>query len=276
MFCFTVLNDKKRMVEMVLKPYLGTLPVVQANGEGKEIANAGQKTSIELRVSSKATSSHISPLDLLSCQLIDPNFQHVGCSITFTQPDMATVTYTPTLRGTHHMKITVGNTDIPGSPFSVSVRPSLEMRNMPINAFPGVHGQCVVAVNKNGKIVVSERFRSRISVFTRDGNMITRFGSAGSSKGQFDSPDGVAITTDNYILVADSHNHRIQMFTMEGEFVRSVGEKGTGSLQFDYPSGIAFHLSGLVFIVETKPPYSSAKSLCHSRTYLVVSLLARK
>ena len=247
----TELKEKKRRIgdlHMALRPFLPSL--VQVNGEGRERATAGQMTSIELSV---PISSLPSPLvDQLSCQLTDPNSQHVECSITSTQPGMATVSYTPTLRGAHQLKITVGDTDIPGSPFTVHVLPSLEMRGVPINTITGVHDPWGVAVSESGEVVVSEEGGHYISVFSRNGGKIRKFGSKGSSKGQFNNPNGVAITTDNYILVADKYNHRIQMFTMEGEFARSVGERGHGPLQFICTAGIAVHPSGLVFIVDER------------------------
>ena len=142
----TELKGKKRRIEdleMALRPYLPSQ--VQVNGKGRESAIAGQMTSFELSV---PISSLPSPLvDLLSCQLTDPNSQRVECSITSTQPGMATVSYTPTLRGAHQLKITVGDTDIPGSPFTVHVLPSLEMRGVPINTITGVRISWGVAAN---------------------------------------------------------------------------------------------------------------------------------
>ena len=233
---------KKRVGDM--ETALGYL--VQVNGEGREIATAGQMTSFLLSVSSNLSLPF--PLDQLSCQLTDPNFQHVECSITSTQPGIATVSYTPTLRGAHQLMITVGDTNIPGSPFTVHVLPSLEMRGVPINTITGVHSPWGVAVSERGEVVVSEQHMS-ITVFSREGKNIGQFinRSKGSKKELFNPH---AITTDNHILVADKHNHRIQMFTMEGEFVKSVGQKGNAALQFNHPAGIAVHPTGLVFIVD--------------------------
>ena len=247
----TELKEKKRRLgdlEIALRPFLPSL--VQVNGESRESATTGQMTSFELSVPSRAILSLPSSLftdQLLSCQLTDPNSQHVECSITSTQPGMATVSYTPTLHGAHQLKITVGDTDIPGSPFTVRVLPSLEMRGVPINTITGVSDPWGVALSESGEVfVVSQRIFHYIRVFSREGKVISEFG----SEGQFNGPYGVAITADDYILVADRYNHRIQMFTMEGEFVRLVGERGHGPLQFYCPSGIAIHPSGLVFIVD--------------------------
>ena len=223
--------------------------LVQVNGEGKEIATAGQMTSFELIDSSQANLSLPFSLDQLSCQLTDPNSQHVECSIISNQPGMATVSYTPTLRGAHQLRITVGDVDIPGSPFTVRVLPSLEMRGVPINTITRVRSPWGVAVSENGEILISERKGHCISVFSREGKKIRQFG---SSEGLFDSPSDVAITTDNHILVADTDNNRIQMFTMEGEFVRSVGKYGNGPLQFTYLESIAVHPSGLVFVADDR------------------------
>ena len=48
------------------------------------------------------------------------------------------------------------------------------------------------------EVVVSEYDGNCISVFSREGKKVRKFGSKGSSKGQFNYPHGVAITTDNY------------------------------------------------------------------------------
>ena len=116
--------------------------LIHVNGEGRGSATAGQMTSIELSVPSQATLSLPFLLDKLSYQLTDPNSQHVEC---FTQPGMVTVNYTPTLRGAHHLKITVGDTDIPGSPFTVHVLPSFEV---PINTITGFNRPWGVAVSE--------------------------------------------------------------------------------------------------------------------------------
>ena len=186
----TELKEKKRRVgdlEMALRPFLSSL--VQVHGEGRVIATVGRMSSIQLSVFSLATLSLPFPLDQLSCQLTDPNSQHVECSITSTQPGMATVSYTPTLRGAHQLKITVGDTDLPGSPFTVRVLPTLEMRGVPINTIPRVSNPWGVAVSESGKVVVSERKGHCISVFSREGEKITKFGSKGSRRGQFNDVD---------------------------------------------------------------------------------------
>ena len=128
--------------------------------------------------------------------------------------------------------------------------PSLEAGDRSISTITGLNGPWGVAVSKSGDIVVSEYSNDQISVL-RKGSTITKFGCSGSGMGQFDGPQGVAITNDDHVLVADRYNHRIQMFTMEGEFVRSAGEEGNGPLQFHLPSGIAVGSSGLVFVLDS-------------------------
>ena len=249
----TELKKMKRRVgnleEFVLSRFPSSL--VQVTGEGKELATAGQETYFELSFSSLVSSSLPFPIKHLSCQLTDPHHQQIHCSITSTQPGVCTVKYTPTQRGPHQLRITVRNTDIPGSPFTICVLPSPEMRGVVQHTITGIDSPGDVAVSKSGEVVVSEYKSHRICVYSREGKKIRSFGSEGSSTGQFQYPRGVAITSDNHILIADRCNERIQMFTMEGSFVKSVGQKGQEPLQFYYPSGIAVHPSGRVFVAES-------------------------
>ena len=249
----TELKEMRRRVgdleEFVLSHFPSSL--VQVTGEGKEFAAVGKETYFELSLSSHITSSLFFPIKLLSCQLTDPHHQHIHCSITSTQPGVCTVKYTPTLGGPHQLTITIRDTEIPGSLFTVGVLPSPELRSVVQHSITGVNRPYGVAVSKSGEVVVSEYHSHCISVYSRTGEKIRSFGFKGSSTGQFQHPRSVAITSDNYIFIADTKNHRIQMFTMEGRFVKSVGLKGLEPLQFKYPSGIAVHPSGRVFIADS-------------------------
>ena len=238
-----------QLMEFVLTQFPSSL--VQVTGKGKELATVGKKTSIELSLQSETALSIPFLLEQISCQLTDPQHRYVPCSITFTQPGVCTVMYTPTLSGLHQLRITIRDNNIPGSPYTVCVLPSPEMRGVVQHTITGVNKPYGVAVSKSGEVVVSEHSRHCISVYSRDGKKIRSFGSKGSGIGQFKYPHGVAISSDNCIIVADEINHRIQMFTMEGKFLKSVGQHGNKPLQFNQPSGVAVHSSGKVFVTES-------------------------
>lgn len=46
------------------------------------------------------------------------------------------------------------------------------------------------------------------------------FGSRGRNKGQFESPESVAVDDEGFIVVGDSGNGRVQVFHPNGRFVR--------------------------------------------------------
>ena len=250
------LKEMRRRVkdlEELLSVYF-PLSQVQVTRESKEVAFLGQETTMHLRISSQNKLSLPFPIEQLSCQLTNSKSQRVPCHITHTQPGVYTLTFTPILLGPHQLKITIRDTDIPGSPFTIQVLSSAKMRMVPKNrgvvqgTIHGVHRPYGVAVSNSGEVVVSDNLHHRISVYSRGGRS---FGSEGSYDRQFQYPRGVAITSDNHIIIADSGNHRIQMFTMEGRFVKSVGQWGKGQLQFNHPSGIAVHPSGSVFVADS-------------------------
>ena len=246
-------RDPEELVNVRHLPFL-----VQVTGKGKEVAALGQETTIQLSISSQDTLSLSAfPIEQLSFQLTNPKSQRVPCYITHTQPGVYTLTFTPILLGPHQLKITIADTDIPGSPFTIRVlSSSAMMRMVPVNrgmmwgTIQGVQGPYGVAVSNSGEVVLSDCWNHRISVYSREGEYIRSFGSEGASMEQLYSPSGVAITSENHILIADENNNRIQMLTMECRFVKSVGQKGKGQLQFNHPSGIAVHSTGKVFVAE--------------------------
>ena len=143
--------------------------LIQVTGNSGQVVTAGNKTSIELCTSSQTSTPIPFPIKQLSCQLTDPQHQRVPCSV-------CTVTYTPTLRGRHQLRITINETDIPGSPFTLHVLPSPEMRGVVQRTITGVSKPCDVAVSKSGEVVVYES-SSCCSVYNREGEKLWSFAS---------------------------------------------------------------------------------------------------
>ena len=51
---------------------------------------------------------------------------------------------------------------------------------------------------------------------------VLQFGTTGTSAGQFDAPEGIALDTSGNIYVADYSNNRIQKFDSSGNFLRYI------------------------------------------------------
>ena len=56
------------------------------------------------------------------------------------------------------------------------------------------------------------RVYHRIQVFELDGKFVGKFGTKGSTLGEFDEPRSVAVLSNDQIVVSDSKNNRIQIF----------------------------------------------------------------
>ena len=202
---------------------------------------AGRKVTATLSLHTKLGS----PLPSLpfTCHLIGPakTSQTIVCDIEETGVGKYSVSFTPSARGKHQVKIQVGGIDIGGSPFSLHVRPSPEMRGKPVKIISGFIGPWGIAIDKNEQLIVAENGNHCITVYDKEGKKVRSLGSEGKKEGQFKFPRGVAVTNDSHILVTD--NHRLQKLTPQGQCVMSVGssEPGSGPLQLNTPNSIAIH-----------------------------------
>jgi hypothetical protein len=133
----------------------------------------------------------------------------------------------------------------------------------------------------------------RIQEFTKQGQFITKWGTAGSDNGQFIDPFGIAFDSSGNVYVADQVNQRIQKFTSDGTFIKSWGistnptsiaidskdnvyitvqfshliakytsdgtfikswgSQGTDNGQFEYPRGIAIDSNDNVYVSDLIP-----------------------
>ncbi|MGH7289731.1 MAG: flippase activity-associated protein Agl23, partial [Myxococcota bacterium] len=77
------------------------------------------------------------------------------------------------------------------------------------------------------------------------------WGQAGSGRGEFNEPRGLATDASGNLYVADTKNHRIQKFSPTGEVLAMWGEQGSGPGQFKDPHGIAVGPDGSVVVADT-------------------------
>ena len=99
--------------------------------------------------------------------------------------------------------------------------------------------ECIVI--NNDEIIICDKRNHRIQVYKLDGTFLRQWGSFGRGIGQFEYPDGLAISTDmNEIFVCDMLNNRIQVFRLnDNSFVRMFNSNS--------PTGIAI-CGNLVFV----------------------------
>ena len=60
--------------------------------------------------------------------------------------------------------------------------------------------------------MICDRANHRVQVFELSGKFVTKFGSKGSGRGEFNYPVSTASLSDARIVVSDKKNHRIQIF----------------------------------------------------------------
>ena len=219
----------------------------------KNACCVGKKSTITLNLQTQDGYPFSVPLSLISCELSSADdSQLISCDINETQSGNYDISFTPCTRGKHQLAIRLGGVNMPGSPFTLHIIPSPEMRGKPVNNISGFNGPHGVVITKNEETVVAEKDSHCITILNKEGKKVKSFGTNGTKEGQFTNPRGVAISHDGHILVTDEH--RLQKLTFEGDCVKSVGSSktGNGRLQFNGPIGITVHpTTGQIFIADT-------------------------
>ena len=92
-----------------------------------------------------------------------------------------------------------------------------------------------VALDSQGNAYVADEWLNRISVFTKDGDWIGKWGTPGAGDGEINRPSGLAFGADDNLYMVDSRNNRIQVFTKEGKFLFKWGSSGSGDGELNIP-----------------------------------------
>ena len=83
-----------------------------------------------------------------------------------------------------------------------------------------------IALDRNDNVYVADEWLNRISIFTKDGAWIGKWGTPGDGDGEIDRPSGLAFDWNDDLYLVDSGNNRIQKFTKEGKFIGEWGSPG--------------------------------------------------
>ena len=107
-----------------------------------------------------------------------------------------------------------------------------------------------LALDSADNVYVADEWYNCISIFTREGNWLGKWGTPGAGDGELNRPAGLAFDQDDNLYVVDSLNHRIQQFTAEGKFIAKWGTAGSGDGEFNMPWGIDIDTEGHVYVTD--------------------------
>ncbi len=107
-----------------------------------------------------------------------------------------------------------------------------------------------IAVDRDGRVYVSDEYLDRISIFDESGEFLDKWGTHGSEPGRIDGPCGLAFDANDDLYVSDHRNHRIQKFTRDGEYISHFGGEGLGEGRFNLPWGLTVAPGGDVYVAD--------------------------
>ena len=107
-----------------------------------------------------------------------------------------------------------------------------------------------IALDRENNVYISDEWANRISIFTKDGEWVGKWGTPGEGDGEINRPSGLAFDEEDNLYLVDSLNHRIQKFTKDGRFLEKWGHAGDGDGEFNMPWGIDIDKNGDVYVAD--------------------------
>ena len=111
-------------------------------------------------------------------------------------------------------------------------------------------GPTALALDAEDNLYLADEVLQRITVYNRDGDPRSMWGTAGDGDGELDGPSDMVFDADDNMLLVDHKNHRVQKLTKDGEYIDQFGSFGDGDGEFNLPWGIALDPDGNVCVAD--------------------------
>ncbi|XP_066275173.1 tripartite motif-containing protein 2-like [Branchiostoma lanceolatum] len=105
-----------------------------------------------------------------------------------------------------------------------------------------------LAVQRDGRVVVTDPDKHVIFLFEVDGNLVKQVGGKGQGERQFDQPYFVCADTKDNIIVSDQDNDRVQVFDKNMNFHHKFGKWGQQPQDMYNPIGVSADSRGNIVL----------------------------
>jgi DNA-binding beta-propeller fold protein YncE len=108
-----------------------------------------------------------------------------------------------------------------------------------------------VALDRQGRLAITDSMNKRIQIFDHEGHLISVFGKAGDGSGDFSVPKGVAMDSDGHVYVADAGFDNIQIFDQSGRLLLFWGTSGQEAGEFWLPTGLLIDAQDRIYVADS-------------------------
>ena len=107
-----------------------------------------------------------------------------------------------------------------------------------------------VALDQEENVYTTDEWKSQVSIFDKEGELLQVWGEKGTGEGQLDGPAGIALDAEENVWVVNAKTSRVQKFTKDGQYLSGFGKKGDAEGELEMPYGITIDQEGSIYIVD--------------------------
>jgi DNA-binding beta-propeller fold protein YncE len=118
---------------------------------------------------------------------------------------------------------------------------------------PGLWSPTNVAVDREGRIYVSDTGGFMVQVYDAEGKHLRTIGDMGLAPGRFALPKGIGVDRENRVYVVDAAVGLVQLFDPEGRILMYFGEPSSAAPVY-LPTGLAIDYDNVKFFQDRVAP----------------------
>lgn len=108
-----------------------------------------------------------------------------------------------------------------------------------------------LAVDRLGRLAVTDSMNMRIQIFDAEGRLISAFGKHGDGSGDFSAPKGVALDSEGHLYVSDAGFDNVQVFDEAGRLLLFWGTSGQEAGKFWLPAGMLIDAQDRIYVADS-------------------------